>query len=544
MNSKENNQAAPRGFKQLNRLVPTVLRPGNYILMRFQEFLNLVFGPALNPLYYLGAITFLFLWVLLATGVYLYLFYEMNPVGAYESVQYMTEDQKYYGGIIRSMHRYASDGMVIVIAIHMFQVFFSDRFRKYRWIAWVSGAAILPVLWFEGISGYFLVWDETAQIIAISLADIMEYLPINVEPVARNFLTNTSVNSLLFFVMNYLHLAIPGLLLILAWVHCMRISMPLINPPKQVTITILVALLGLSLVKPAVSAPPADLLKLVGDAPVDWFYMPMFPFLKAFDISAGEAWIGGIILFALFTAMPWIVPDPRKSANQKPVMEQNPISVHMDDCKGCMLCQEACPFEAMKIVPSESGAKSAIDIVVAPSRCAECGFCVNACEFGAVSMGDWDRSTIQDHIESLLEPDGYDSKPSTIAFICERSFNQDGFFTADNKRLASNNNVASMVIPCIGTISPALIDYSLNAGAKGVFIISCQPLDCHYREARHKLPLSEDADPNKFLIENVDHDAVKVYHAAPFASKIMIDAIDKFDEDMRNRTNSGGNNDG
>ena len=303
---------APKRSGVSTKNIPLALRPGNYLLVRAQELLNYAFDPSLNPLYFLGSITFLLFWVLLGTGTYLFMFYQMNPVGAYESIQYMTEDQKYYGGIIRSLHRYAADGLVIAIGVHILQVLFSDRFRKYRWFAWVSGALILPVIWFEGASGYFLVWDESAQMLALVMGDLINALPMNAEPFPRAFLINDSVNPTLFFVMDFLHLAIPILLLILAWVHCMRISMPLINPPAKLTIVILFSLLALSLIKPALSGPPADLSKLVHTAQVDWFYLPFIPLIQAFDLSPGNAWLvfaGGYIAFLLF---PWLIRDPKK----------------------------------------------------------------------------------------------------------------------------------------------------------------------------------------------------------------------------------------
>ena len=213
VNEESDPQQQPKAPKRSGvstKNIPYALRPGNYLLVRAQELLNYAFDPSLNPLYFLGSITFLLFWVLLGTGTYLFMFYQMNPVGAYESIQYMTEDQKYYGGIIRSFHRYAADGLVIAIGIHILQVLFSDRFRKYRWFAWVSGAVILPVIWFEGASGYFLVWDESAQMLAMVMGDLINALPMNAEPFPRAFLINDSVNPTLFFVMDFLHLAVPN----------------------------------------------------------------------------------------------------------------------------------------------------------------------------------------------------------------------------------------------------------------------------------------------------------------------------------------------
>ncbi len=530
---KKEAKAAPRGYKKSNKQVPAILAPGNYLLVRIQEAFNLIFTPAMNPLYYLGAITFLFFWVILGSGAYLYLFYNMSPDGAYESIRYISEDQKYYGGIIRSMHRYASDGIVIVILIHVFQVFFSDRFRQYRWVAWVSGAAILPVIWFEGASGYFLVWDKPAQALAMALSDMMDVLPLNADPVQRNFLTPDHINALLFFVMSYLHLAIPLLLLILAWVHCMRISMPLIHPPKSVTIVILSSLVALALIKPAASGEPANLMELVGSTQVDWFFVGMFPLMHLLDITPLTAWIAGSLFATVFVALPWIVPGPNKSEVERPAFEQAPIEVDNDKCKACVLCQQACPFEAMVVEKFPEGSPTAGRAVVSPEKCSECGFCVNACEFGLVSMGGVNKITMQTYIESLFQPQKGRVTPTSLAFVCERSFNQEGFYSGDRKRLASNEEVASVVIPCVGILSQTIIDASFKAGAKGVFVVDCRPLDCHYREARRRLKLSDDPERQKFHIENMEGDNLKVLSVSPFETEALVKKINEFNEAVK-----------
>ncbi len=531
--AKAHRKAPPRS-KQTNRLIPWALRPGNTILVSVQEMFNRFFTPTLNPLYYLGAITFLLFWVVLASGIYLFLFYDMSSHGAYESVRHITQDQKYYGGIMRSLHRYASDGLVIVILIHMAQVFFSDRFRRYRWVAWVTGVVIIPIIWFEGISGYVLVWDQAAQVMALIFADILDILPINSEPIPSYFLTNESVH-MLFFVLNYLHVAIPFLLLIMAWVHCMRISMPLINPPRQVTVVILLSLLGLSLVKPAVSGAPADLSTLVGQAPVDWFFVPFFPLVSGLSLSPEMVWVYGGIGFALFTCLPWLVPEPKKHKQTGSSVTQCVVNVDLESCKGCVLCQQACPFEAMKVVPRTDGEPYEQQAEVVPTRCAECGFCVNACEFNAVSMGEWSKSAFQDHIESLLQPEssgnGSSAKPSVIVFVCERSFDQEKFFNPKKTRLAHNEEIASMTIPCIGVVSPAIVDYSISAGAKGIIVVGCRGLDCHYREARRRLAFTDNSSISyRFLVEKMDEPNVKIMLVSPFDVDSTIKEIDEFNE--------------
>ena len=88
-----------------------------------EAWFNFSFGPSWNPLYNLGTLTFFFFWVVLVSGLYLFIFFDTSIAGAYKSVEYITHDQWYMAGIMRSLHRYASDAAVITIILHMFREF-------------------------------------------------------------------------------------------------------------------------------------------------------------------------------------------------------------------------------------------------------------------------------------------------------------------------------------------------------------------------------------------------------------------------------------
>src|SRR3989304_7382996 len=106
--------------------LPTADHPGPYprrVLLQFEGSLNKIFGNDLNPLYHLGALGFYFFWVIAISGAYLYGFYRTGIELSYPSVEYLTRDQWYFGGIIRSLHRYASDALVLVMVLHLLRDF-------------------------------------------------------------------------------------------------------------------------------------------------------------------------------------------------------------------------------------------------------------------------------------------------------------------------------------------------------------------------------------------------------------------------------------
>ena len=174
-----------------------------------EALLDRVFGPAWNPLHNLGALGFFYYWIVAVTGIYLYIFFDTGATEAYESVEYLTHDQWYLGGVMRSFHRYASDGMVLFMAVHMVREFSLDRYRGARWFTWLTGIPVLWLVLIAGITGYWLVWDTLAQYVAIASTEWLDWLPIFGEPIARNFMTPESLDDRFFTLLMFMHIGAP-----------------------------------------------------------------------------------------------------------------------------------------------------------------------------------------------------------------------------------------------------------------------------------------------------------------------------------------------
>jgi quinol-cytochrome oxidoreductase complex cytochrome b subunit len=87
--------------------------------------------------------------------------------------------------IIRAIHRYASDAAIIVSVMHGFRLFFMGQFRGPRWLAWVTGVLMVAVLVVDGVPGYWLIWDQRAQLIMTSVTNWLE----RVFGTSANFIT-------------------------------------------------------------------------------------------------------------------------------------------------------------------------------------------------------------------------------------------------------------------------------------------------------------------------------------------------------------------
>jgi NAD(P)H-flavin reductase/ferredoxin len=286
-----------------------VRRTVQWFFLRLEKLFNLVFGDRLNPLYHLGAIAYLMTWIAVVSGVYLYIFLDTGVKEAYTSVERITHGHWYVGQIMRGLHRYASDGMVLAMALHMLRHFAFDHYRGFRWFSWITGVFVLWLVYASGINGFMLPWDRLAQFVTIATAEWLDWLPIFSEPMARNFLHEGSVNDRLFSLLAFMHIGISLMLLLVLWVHTQRVAKAETNPPRYLALPLLLALIVLSLVWPVLSQGPANLDTVITALEFDWFYLAIFPLIYVW--SPEKVWwmvLGGTGLLVL---LPWLPPVRR-----------------------------------------------------------------------------------------------------------------------------------------------------------------------------------------------------------------------------------------
>jgi CDP-4-dehydro-6-deoxyglucose reductase len=284
-------------------MIKLLQRVGQSIFLRLETTLNGIFGPELNPLYYLGAITYWMFWIIVVSGFYIYAFYQTGVEEAFMSVERVTHQPWYLGGIMRSLHRYASDGMVLAAILHMVRNFSFDRYRNFRWFSWYTGVAVLWLVYMAGINGYWLVWDKLAQFIAVATAEWLDYLPIFIAPLARNFLEQGSVNDRFFSLLSFAHLGIPLIAFALIWIHTQRVPGAKTSPPRALKVGLTLSMVVLAIIKPALSQGQADLNSSPSILNLDWFYLLTYPLLYSW--SPGKVWaltvgITGIALLLPF----------------------------------------------------------------------------------------------------------------------------------------------------------------------------------------------------------------------------------------------------
>lgn len=113
-----------------------------------------------NTMYFGGIALFLFL-IQATTGTLLALYYKGTPEAAYKSVQFITSEVS-FGWLIRSIHHWGADLMILFVALHLVRVFFQAAYKYPRQITWLVGCGLLLVTMGFGFTGYLLPWDQRA----------------------------------------------------------------------------------------------------------------------------------------------------------------------------------------------------------------------------------------------------------------------------------------------------------------------------------------------------------------------------------------------
>jgi ferredoxin/coenzyme F420-reducing hydrogenase delta subunit len=435
-----------------------------------ENLLSRIFPPACNPLLNLGALGFFFYWIVTASGIYVYIFFDTGITQAYGSVDYMTNDQWYAAGVMRSLHRYASDGLVVVMLIHLVREFGLDRARGVRWFSWVTGVPVLIMVYVAGISGYWLVWDKLAQYVAIVSTEWLDKLPFFGQPIARNFLSPDTLESRFFTLMIFMHIAVPLIALGVLWLHLQRIARPKINPPRGLAAGTGLSMLVLSIVYPAVSQGPADLAQVPGRIGLDWFYLPAFPLIE--NLPGPVTWSASLVFLVIMVAIPWL-PPMRRAA---------PANVNLDSCNGCRRCADDCPYAAISMEVRSDGKPFEAEAVVDPSLCVSCGICAGACPtsmpFRRMSelipgIDLPDRSIAAIRADTEAEGARIHGETRIMVFGCT------------NAAIAAqvrSGHVGVVPVNCTGHLPPAFIDYVLSRKlADGVLLLGCSANACHNR---------------------------------------------------------------
>ena len=400
---------------------------------------------------HLGALGFLLFWLLAASGIYLYIRFDTSVAGAYNSIG---ELEWWFGGVLRSMHRYAADAFVIVVLAHLVRELLAGRFRGFRAFSWISGVPLVWLMYASGIVGYWLVWDTRAQFSALATAEWFYGAGLGVEPMARNFLGAEQISDRLFSLFVFLHIGLPLALLAGMWVHVQRLGQPATVMPRRLALGALGLLLALALALPVASQVRWDPGAVPTTVSIDWFMLFLHPLMYATSPTVLWALVLGATL--LLAALPWLA---RKAPLPAAV-------VNLENCNGCGRCIADCPYEALVRRPDRRA-------LVLADRCAACGICAGACPsatpfrhvtelVSGIDLPDFTVHDLRRQLQAAL-----DTHPDRVVFRCEHA--------------ATPTAGGEIGLRCLAMLPPSFVEYALRRGAHRVQAMGCREGACKWR---------------------------------------------------------------
>lgn len=122
---------------------------------------------ATAPYRYLGGVAVILIVVEFVTGFLLGLYYVPdgagNPAPAYASVDFI-QHTAYLGWLVRGIHFWGSNLLLVVALLHMTFVFWNGGYRAPRELNWMVGVLIFLVVVLFSFTGSLLPWDANSYL--------------------------------------------------------------------------------------------------------------------------------------------------------------------------------------------------------------------------------------------------------------------------------------------------------------------------------------------------------------------------------------------
>jgi ubiquinol-cytochrome c reductase cytochrome b subunit len=278
------------------------------------------------------------------TGVFLALYYVPSADHAHTTVAYITKSVT-AGSFLRSLHAYGASAMIVVLLLHLSQTYIYGAYKGRRELLWLSGCLLFALVLGMAFTGYLLPWDQRSYFATAVGTNAVSEVPWIGESLKRMMRGGTEMGTLTisrFFVAHVF--LIPACIFALVASHILLFRKagaagpPTEHPfqpkqkvelfyPRQVLMDLsLTALLiiGLGLLcffVPVQLGPPANPADAQYVPRPEWYYLPIFQWLKYWH---GAASIVGIlviptVLVLAIVALPFLDRNVERRPWKRPV---------------------------------------------------------------------------------------------------------------------------------------------------------------------------------------------------------------------------------
>lgn len=262
------------------------------------------------------------------TGILLWMAYSPSAQTAWESV-YFIQTQMTLGWMIRGIHHFAAQAMVVLMAIHLMQVIIDGAYKAPREVNFWLGIVLMMIVLGLSLTGYLLPWDQKGYYATKVATNIMGVTPVigtQLQEVVQGGPEYGHHTLTRFFA---LHAGVlPGLLVAFLALHIYvfrRHGIHAKDPnkapdasfwPDQILkdsvacLGVLAIVMLLAIYKGAELSAPADPAEPYSAARPEWYFLFLFRFLKfefidKIGLEFGAIYVPGALM-AFLILMPLI----------------------------------------------------------------------------------------------------------------------------------------------------------------------------------------------------------------------------------------------
>lgn len=273
----------------------------------------------------LGGISTVLVVLLGLTGLLLMFRYDARVDYAYLSIQAL-ETQIQFGSLIRAVHHWSANLLVITTALHLLRVFFTGSYKQGRSTNWIIGLVLFFLALISNFTGYLLPWDQLAYWAITVSTNLMSYIPVIGFEMRNFFLGGPQVGQNALSNFYALHVVfIPFLLIIILSYHFWKvrknggISQPIQKENQRVSyvqtlpnlvrveyaaaLVVIVVIVLWSMIKPAPLGPIANPFNSPNPAKAAWYFLGLQELLlhmQPLAVLGLVAVLGGVLVLTPF----------------------------------------------------------------------------------------------------------------------------------------------------------------------------------------------------------------------------------------------------